>query len=655
LNNPTTTVDTADNTPYLPELDARGFFDYTTRFGNYFGQLVSWHAETYYAMQSTINNVVSVSVFPDGFTWGYTVVAATPRSVPTLTGSGNPNPVPLGRAASLTATLDMRAPNILNHALGVASFVDTTNNNLLLGYASVQDVPGEVQVLRATLPGVSFTRAGAHNIQITYSGSAFWFGASNSFVENVAQANVSVDMIAPQASVIGQPINLSATVAVVAPGAGTPTGTVTFYADGSIVGSALLDGSGSANINLSSLSVGTHNITATYAGDANFLSGSGSTNEMVNPGNTTTVVTASPTTVAYGQSVTLTATIGVDAPAAGPPPTGPVTFYADGVSIGAALVIGGQASLSASGLAVGSHTISAVYGGDINFNGSSAAIGLTVTATTPVVTLSNPGNQTNTVGDLVSLPVMAYVSNGDLPTYSAVGLPPGLTLSNGTISGTIASNAGSSTPYTVTITATDSLANVSASLSFTWTVNPPVGTVTLSNPGSQTNTAGDLVSLPVMAYVSNGDLPTYSATGLPVGLTISSGAISGTIASNAGSSTPYTVTITAIDPLTGASATQTFTWSVNPATETITFTNPGNQATAPGGTVLLPLMAYASNGDTLTFSATGLPPGLTISSNGGISGTIPSDAGNNTPYTVTITATDSITGFSASVSLIWTV
>jgi hypothetical protein len=66
-------------------------------------------------------------------------------------------------------------------------------------------------------------------------------------------------------------------------------------------------------------------------------------------------------------------------------------------------------------------------------------------------------------------------------------------------------------------------------------------------------------------------------------------------------------------------------------------------------------MAYASNGDTLTFSATGLPPGLTISSNGGISGTIPSDAGNDTPYTVTIMATDSITGVSASVTLTWTV
>jgi hypothetical protein len=227
---------------------------------------------------------------------------------------------------------------------------------------------------------------------------------------------------------------------------------------------------------------------------------------------------------------------------------------------------------------------------------------MSINVTAPVVTLTNPGNQTNTAGDTVTLPLVASASNGDLVSLSATGLPAGLSIAGGAIAGTIASNAGSSTPYTVTITATDALANVSASVSFTWTVNPPAVTVTLSNPGGQTSTAGNTVSLPLMAYVSNGDLPTYSAAGLPAGLTISNGAISGTIASDAGSSTPYTVTITATDPLTGVSATQTFTWTVNPSTETITFTNPGNQATTPGGTVLLPLMGYASNGDMLTYS-----------------------------------------------------
>ena len=42
-------------------------------------------------------------------------------------------------------------------------------------------------------------------------------------------------------------------------------------------------------------------------------------------------------------------------------------------------------------------------------------------------------------------------------------MPPGLSLTNNVISGTIANNAASTTPYSVTVTATDASANVSAS------------------------------------------------------------------------------------------------------------------------------------------------------------------------------------------------
>ena len=56
--------------------------------------------------------------------------------------------------------------------------------------------------------------------------------------------------------------------------------------------------------------------------------------------------------------------------------------------------------------------------------------------------------------------IMASASNGDALTYSETGLPPGLTINGDTISGTVASTAGSNTPYAVTVTATDTLANV---------------------------------------------------------------------------------------------------------------------------------------------------------------------------------------------------
>jgi kumamolisin len=92
-------------------------------------------------------------------------------------------------------------------------------------------------------------------------------------------------------------------------------------------------------------------------------------------------------------------------------------------------------------------------------------------------------------------------------------------------------------------------------------------TVTVTNPGSQTSTVGTPVSLQIKGSDSaSGQTLTYSATGLPAGLSISSsGLISGT-PTTAGSSS---VTVTAKDT-TGAAGSASFTWTVNSATGTCT-------------------------------------------------------------------------------------
>jgi len=101
------------------------------------------------------------------------------------------------------------------------------------------------------------------------------------------------------------------------------------------------------------------------------------------------------------------------------------------------------------------------------------------------VTVANPGNQTGTVGTAVSLQIHASDSaTGQTLTYSATGLPAGLSInsSTGLISGTPTAAATSS----VTVTATDTT-NASGSASFTWTINPSSGGCTASqllrNPG----------------------------------------------------------------------------------------------------------------------------------------------------------------------------
>ncbi|MEV6834181.1 putative Ig domain-containing protein [Streptomyces sp. NPDC051133] len=107
------------------------------------------------------------------------------------------------------------------------------------------------------------------------------------------------------------------------------------------------------------------------------------------------------------------------------------------------------------------------------------------------VTVTNPGSQSTTTGSSVSLQISASDSGGAALTYSATGLPTGLSInsSTGLISGT-ASTAGT---YQVTVTAKDST-GASGSTSFTWTVGTSGGGCTssqlLANPGFESGSTG---------------------------------------------------------------------------------------------------------------------------------------------------------------------
>src|SRR5206468_1131662 len=68
----------------------------------------------------------------------------------------------------------------------------------------------------------------------------------------------------------GQQITLTATVSAVAPGAGTPGGTVTFKEGATTLGTGTLNSSGQATFTASSLSSGAHSITAEFGGNDSF-------------------------------------------------------------------------------------------------------------------------------------------------------------------------------------------------------------------------------------------------------------------------------------------------------------------------------------------------------------------------------------------------
>ena len=174
------------------------------------------------------------------------------------------------------------------------------------------------------------------------------------------------------------------------------------------------------------------------------------------------------------------------------------------------------------------------------------------------VTVTNPGNQTGAVGTAASLTIHATDTASGTLSYAATGLPAGLSInsSTGVISGTPTASGTSS----VVVTASDST-GPSGNAAFTWSISGVgANTVTVTNPGSQSGTVGTAASLQIHATDSaSGQTLTYSATGLPAGLSISSstGLISGTPTAASTS----TVTVTAKDT-TNASGSATFTWTV---------------------------------------------------------------------------------------------
>ena len=156
--------------------------------------------------------------------------------------------------------------------------------------------------------------------------------------------------------------------------------------------------------------------------------------------------------------------------------------------------------------------------------------------------ITTPAAQTSTVGQAASLAINASDPNGDALTYSASGLPAGLSInaSSGFISGT-PTTAGASS---VTVTVNDGRGGIATTASFGWTVQaaaniPP----SITTPAAQTSTVGQAASLAISASDPNGDALTYSASGLPAGLSInaSSGLISGTPTTAGASSVTVTV------------------------------------------------------------------------------------------------------------------
>jgi hypothetical protein len=165
-----------------------------------------------------------------------------------------------------------------------------------------------------------------------------------------------------------------------------------------------------------------------------------------------TTLTASSTNITPLQSVTLTATV---TPAVLGTPTGNVSFLDGATLLGTTNLSGGVATYTASGLAPGiTHSLSATYNGDINFNLSNATspVNVTVAPLDFTMTITGPSSQTVVPGSSISYQVTVtplYVNYAGTVNFAISGLPPGATATFSPAN--IAATGG---PQTVTVTIT---------------------------------------------------------------------------------------------------------------------------------------------------------------------------------------------------------
>ena len=231
--------------------------------------------------------------------------------------------------------------------------------------------------------GVTWTEEGSATITM---GSTIYVGLEvdshdNSALDTATFDNVSITQttttVASNANpaVFGQPVTFTANVAVVGFGSSnTPTGTVTFSDGSTTLATVALNASDVATYTTSSLSVASHSITATYNGDTNFTGSTSSTlTQAVNQAATSTALGSSANPSTFGQSITLTATVTANIPGSGTP-GGTVTFKDGSTTLGTVtLNASGVANYTTSSFATGSHSITAVYGGNTNFTTSTSA------------------------------------------------------------------------------------------------------------------------------------------------------------------------------------------------------------------------------------------------------------------------------------------
>jgi len=238
-------------------------------------------------------------------------------------------------------------------------------------------------------------------------------------------ANSPVLTSSANPSYVGQMVTFAATLNISS--AKSPvTGTVSFRDGAAVLGTANVSAAGDAALSFSSLSVGTHSIYAIYSGDTDLPPGiTNAISQVVSTYPTTTTLSVSQNSIAFGQSVTFTAD--VQPSASSGPVTGGVVFYDNGTNLlGAANLNNDVASLTTTALDAGTYTITAEFVQNQTYS-TSTSNAVTVTVASDFGLSATPASRSISPGGTATF-MIAVASNSGFNqpvALSCSGLPTG--------------------------------------------------------------------------------------------------------------------------------------------------------------------------------------------------------------------------------------